>query len=433
LLSDEERRQVLEEWNDTETAYPSDKCVHELFEEQVERTPAAVAVVHEERELSYGELNTRANQLAHYLRELGVKPDGRVAICVERGIEMVVGLLAVLKAGGAYVPLDPAYPAERLRYMLEDSAPTVLLTQRRLRRLFDGLNSALPLIDLDTNPPAWADRPKNNPDRVGVGLTPEHLAYVIYTSGSTGRPKGVMIEHRGLCNQLMATRTQWRLRSEDRVLQFASLTFDVSAEEVFCALASGATLVLRSNAWLTRANEFWSLCEKRRVSIADLPMRFWRQISREKAAKIPLCIRLMTTGGESVDQDSLIDWFARNGHLPKLLICYGPSETTINATIHEPTPSSSTCQSIGRPMANARIYILDEQGQPVPIGVAGEIHIGGVGVARGYLNRPELTAERFVRDPFASKAGARMYKTGDLGRWLPDGTIEFLGRNDFQV
>jgi amino acid adenylation domain-containing protein len=423
----------LEEWNDTKAEFPSDKCIHELFEEQVKRMPGAVAVVHEKREISYGELNARANQLAHYLRKLEVKPDGRVAICMVRGIEMIVGLLAVLKAGGAYVPLDPAYPAERLSAMLGDIAPTVLLTQGRLQVIFTGVNENLTVIDLATKVSQWANQPDTNPDRASVGLTPEHLAYVIYTSGSTGRPKGVMIEHRGVCNQITALRIKWRLCAEDRILQFVSFAFDVSVEEIFGALLSGATLVLRTDAWLAGAQEFWTLCEKWGVSVVDLPMRFWQQISMDRTTKIPSCIRLLATGGEIVEQKALTAWFKREGHRPKLFNAYGPTETTVNATMHEPTPDDSNWQSIGRPIANTRIYILDGQGEPVPIGVAGEIHIGGVGVARGYLNQPDLTAKCFVAERFSGEAQARMYKTGDLGRWLPDGTIEFLGRNDCQV
>jgi amino acid adenylation domain-containing protein len=433
MLPEWERHLVLHEWNETAAEYPREKCVHELFEEQVERTPEAVAVVFEDATLTYAELNNRANQLGHYLRELGVKPDTRVAICVERGFEMVIGLLAILKAGGAYVPLDPGYPKERLHFILDDSSSALLLTQGHLQRLF--IRGNVPVVDMGIKDvaSAWRSQPETNPDGAGVGLTPEHLAYVIYTSGSTGQPKGVMVQHRGLCNQIAALRTQWRLSAKDRLLQFASVTFDVSVEEVFSALLSGAASVLRTNAWLTGTHEFWALCEKREVSVVDLPVRFWQQISLDRAEKIPSCVRLLVTGGEAVDRKALVSWFERDSHLPILFNAYGPTETTINATIHELAPDPTHWQSIGRPLANTRVYILDGHQQPVPVGVVGELYIGGAGVARGYLNRTELTAERFLLDPFVERPGARMYKTGDLGRWSMHGMIEFLGRNDFQV
>ena len=433
MLGEGEREQVLYEWNETKAEFPSGKCVHELFEEQVRRSPEATAVAFEEEELSYRELNARANRLAHYLRELGVKPDERVAICVERGFEMIVGLLAILKAGGAYVPLDPAYPEERLRYMLTDSDPAALLTKGHLQGLFTAASATLPVIDLAAVTPRWKDQPETNPDRASIGLTSGHLAYVIYTSGSTGMPKGVMLEHRGLTNQIKAMQGELRLSSGDRMLQFASVAFDVSAEEIFCTLLAGAVLVLRSENWLTDASEFWLLCARQNLSVIDLPTRFWQQISNGGTEDIPRCIRLAITGGELVSQDSLRSWFEGRGHRPKLLIAYGPTEATINTTIHEPTSNPSTWESIGRPIANTRIYILDGNRQPVPVGVTGELYIGGAGVARGYLKRPELTAERFVADPFVEESGARMYRTGDLGRWRKDGTIEFLGRNDLQV
>ena len=434
MLPESERHQLLYEWNDTKTEFPADKCVHQLFEEQAAQRPEAVAVVHEDRELSYGELNRRANQLAHYLRELDIRPDIRVAICLERSFEMIVALLAVLKAGGAYVPMDPAYPAERLGYLLEDSAPAALLTQGHLQGLFTAASATLPVIDLAAVTPRWKDQPETNPDHASIGLTSGHLAYVIYTSGSTGMPKGVMLEHRGLTNQIKAMQGELRLSSGDRMLQFASVAFDVSAEEIFCTLLAGAVLVLRSENWLTDASEFWLLCARQNLSVIDLPTRFWQQISNGGTEEdIPRCIRLATTGGELVSQDSLRSWFERRGHRPKLLIAYGPTEATINTTIHEPTSNPSTWESIGRPIANTRIYILDGNRQPVPVGVTGELYIGGAGVARGYLNQEELTAERFVADGFSGTAGARLYRTGDLGRWLADGNIEFLGRNDFQV
>jgi amino acid adenylation domain-containing protein len=429
LLSAAERHRVLAEWNATGAEYPAGVCVHELFQEQVERTPGRVAVVFGREQLTYAQLNARANQLAHHLRGLGVGPDARVALCVERGPATVVGLLAILKAGGAYVPLDPAYPQERLEHMLHDSAPLAVLTQARIRDRVDG--AGVPVLSLDEDAGRWAAESEADPERGELG--PEHLAYVIYTSGSTGVPKGVMIEHRNVCHQAAAIQGAFGLTERDRSLQFASVTFDASVEEIFGALLTGAALVLRDDAWLAGAEAFWSRCEEHRVTVVDLPTRFWQLLVDEPAAAVPRCVRLVVIGGEAVDASSLGAWFRRDGHRPRLLNTYGPTETTVNATLREVDADPARWRSIGGPVANTRVYVLDGGRKPVPVGVAGELYVGGAGVARGYLDRPELTAERFVEDPFSGRPGARMYRTGDLARWLPDGTVEFLGRNDFQV
>ncbi|MCU1347978.1 MAG: non-ribosomal peptide synthetase, partial [Acidobacteria bacterium] len=429
------RRQVVEELNATHASFPTDRCVHELFEAQVATSPDAVAVVQGEIELSYAELNARANQLAHYLLELGVKPDGLVAICVERSVEMVVGLLAVLKAGGAYVPLDPAYPVERLRQTLEDSGSAVLLTQGRLQGLFAGRYE---VIDLSAAVPPWASLPDTNPDRSSAGPKPEHLAYVIYTSGSTGVPKGVMVEHGSLANLAWAAAREYELGSADRVLQFASIAFDAAAEEIYPTLSTGGTLILRTEEMLISAREFLLQCEQLGISVLDLPTAYWHVLVDALGsgqARLPGSVRLVIIGGEAAAASALKTWHRAAGERPRLVNSYGPTETTVVATLQTLTPDTfaSGAVPIGRPIANTAIYILDSLGRPVPSGVVGEMHIGGVQVARGYLNRPELTAERFVADPFSGEPAARMYKTGDLGRWLPDGNIEFLGRNDFQV
>jgi amino acid adenylation domain-containing protein len=433
LMSDDERRQVMVAWNDTARDYPQDLCIHELFEQQAARTPQAPAVEYEGKSLSYRELNMQANRLAHHLRGLGVGPDERVAVCVRRGPEMVVAILAVLKAGGAYVPLDPDYPSERLQYMLADSAPRVLLTQAGLCGPLE-LPAGLAVLELDEGQRAWEKLPAGNPDRAAMGLTPRHLAYVIYTSGSTGRPKGVMVEHRGVCNYITALQEYCGLGRSDRVLQFSSLNFDASAEEIFGALLCGATLVLRTQAWLSDAQAFWRLCGQSRISVVDLPMRVWQQMTQGRPAPIPAEVRLVIIAGEAVDAGAMQDWLSREQPRPRLLNAYGPTETTMIVTVDEPSSADPVPQSIGRPLANTRIYLLDRHGEPVPVGVAGEICIGGVQVARGYLNRPELTRLHFVPDPFAAgEVDALMYRSGDLGRWLPDGRIEFLGRNDQQV
>jgi len=421
---------------DMREALSGESCLHELFEQQVQRTPSATAVEHEDRRLTYAELNRRSNQLAHYLRESGVGQETRVAICAERSVDVIVAILAALKAGAAYVPLDPAYPAERLHFMLKDSGSTVLLTQSHLRPLFAGLDKNLLLLD-PTNDDAWRDRPQINPHRADVKLASQQLAYVIYTSGSTGTPNGVMVEHRSVSHHVTALRTQWQICAQDRILQFASLSFDVSVEEIFVALLSGATLVLRSQGWLAGARAFWSLAEQRGITVMDLPMRFWKQLATDRSARIPSSVRLLIIGGEAVGRQALEDWFERDGGgdgaVPVLWNAYGPTETTINATLQRLDKNPSTWNSIGRPLVNTRVYILDEQLQPALVETTGELYIAGPGVARGYLGRPDLTAQRFVPDPFTEEAGGRMYKTGDVGRWLPDATIEFQGRGDFQV
>ncbi len=433
LLTEAERRQLLVDWNDTAAWFPRDKCIHELFEAQAAATPQALAVVCGQDRLTYAELNAEANRLAHHLGELGVRPDALVAICVERNVKMVVGLLAILKAGGAYVPLDPAYPQERLAFMLDDSSPVALLTQGRLEGLFREAAVAVPVIDLDAEFPPWASRPDSNPASREEGLSPRHLAYMIYTSGSTGRPKGAMIEHRGVCNLITDYKNRYKICAEDRILQFITMSFDASVQEIFGALLTGAALVLRSDDWIVDAKKFWALCDENGVSVVTLPTLFWQQLVQDEQAVIPTSISKIIFGGEAVSSKMLATWFERKSHRPKLFNEYGPTETTVMATVHELSADSLNWQSIGRPISNTRIYILDANKQPVPIGLMGELFIGGIGMARGYLNRPELTEERFVADPFTEETDARMYKTGDLARWRADGTIEFLGRNDFQV
>ncbi|QNM97394.1 non-ribosomal peptide synthetase [Chitinimonas koreensis] len=423
-------RAQLDRWAGHAAELPREACLHELFEAQARRAPEAIALLHGERQLSYAELDARAERLAQRLRQFGVAPDARVALHARRSPELVVALLAILKAGGAYVPLDPDYPAERLAQMLADSGPVALLYQGGLPdELARALDPALPKLDLDQ--PDFGD---TDPVSAKAAERPVahagNLAYVIYTSGSTGVPKGVMVEHRSVVNQVTALAARLGLEAGQRMLQFASPSFDASVEEVFATLASGATLVLRSDAWLADAATFWDLCAAQRIAVVDLPTQFWTQLALARRP-IPTCVRWAIIGGEAVGEAALRAWFDGPGSRPRLLNTYGPTEATVSATALE-VAGVGDWRSIGRPSAKVVVRILDALGQLVPVGVAGELHIGGVQLARGYLNRPELTAERFVDDPFG-EPGERLYKTGDLARWKADGTIDYLGRNDFQV
>ena len=433
VLPAAERHQVVVEWNATEADYPHDKCIHELFELQVARTPDAAAVVHEDRHLTYAELNAKANRLAHYLRGLGVKPDARVAICVERSFDMVVGLLAILKAGGAYVPLDPAYPVERLAFMLKDSEPLALLTGGQAKTALKSHTDKLQVIDLELDAPLWANQLDTNPDCASLEMTSRQLAYVIYTSGSTGMPKGAMNEHRGVVNRLLWMQSEYGLDVHDAVLQKTPFSFDVSVWEFFWPLMTGARLVMarpeghKDPAYLAEIIQSENI-----TTLHFVPSMLQLFLDSDVAAKCLGIVRVMCSG-EALPA-SLVHRFHERLPGVELHNLYGPTEAAVDVTAWPCLPDGKlTSVPIGRPIANTQIYILDARGQPTPIGVAGEIFIGGVQVGRGYLNRPELTAERFLRDPFAKEPNARMYRTGDLGRWRADGAIEYLGRNDFQV
>ena len=399
ILTDSERSQVLREWNKTKADFPSGLCAHELFEQQVRRAPEAVAVVHEGESLSYGNLNRRANQLARLLRRLGVKPDGRVAICVERSIDMIIAVLAVWKAGGAYVPLDPVYPSERLRWMLQDSGATMLLTEIPYVARFGGIPASVSVLDIRIGDAASARESPSDLKCSVIGLTSQHLAYVIYTSGLTGASKGVMVEHAGLCNLVEAQLRTLAVQSESRVLQFASLSFDASVFEIVMALCKGASLHLPPGGAVLAGESLNRFVLQHGITHATLPPAVLTALPETVDLET---VRTLIVAGDTVTA-SLVERFAKGR---RMLNAYGPTEATVWASLYECRESELRDPPIGRPIANNQIYTLDAHAQPVPVGVTGEIYIGGAGVARGYLNRPELTAERFLEGPFREGNGS---------------------------
>ncbi|RMT41054.1 amino acid adenylation domain-containing protein, partial [Pseudomonas syringae] len=412
-----EREQLVFGLNATALDYPHEQTIHGLFEAQVERTPQAVAVVHGQQRLTYRELNAQANRLAHALRKQGVQPDSRVGICVERGVEMVVGLLAILKAGGGYVPLDPAYPVERIAYMLKDSTPAAVLAQSATEALLADVS--VPVINLDLSD--WQDESVQNP-RV-PGLTSAHLAYLIYTSGSTGMPKGVMIEHRNTVNFLTWAHVAFDGSALEKTLFSTSLNFDLAVYECFAPLTSGGSInVVKNVLELQHGNHDIGL-----INTVPSALKALLEIDG-----LPGSVHTVNVAGEALKRNLVESLFEKTG-VQRLCNLYGPSETTTYSSWVAMDRKDGFAPHIGRPVGNTRFYLLNEQQQLVPRGMPGEIYIGGAGVARGYLNRDDLTAERFLKDPFSLSPGARMYRTGDLGRYLPDGNIEYLGRNDDQV
>jgi amino acid adenylation domain-containing protein len=400
-------------------------CLHEFFEQQVARTPEAVAVIYDGRHLSYAELNARANQLAHYLRAQGVGPDVLVGVYVERSLEMVVGLLGILKAGGAYVPLDPAFPRERLAFMLKDSQAPVLLTQRHL--LAQLPSDGVQVVTLDADWVAISGHARESPNS---GVRPETLAYVIYTSGSTGLPKGVAIEHGSVVNFLASMRREPGLRTGDRLLAATTLSFDIAGLELYLPLTVGGCVDLVSREMAADPVQLRERLADSGVTVMQATPASWRmlvEIGWEQAPALKvLC------GGEALGRELANALLARAREVWNL---YGPTETTIWSAVYklESEQGAGSAVPLGRPIANTQLYVLDEVMQPVPVRVAGELYIGGAGLARGYLSRPDLTAEKFVPDPFGGETGGRLYRTGDLVRYLANGRLEFLGRVDHQV
>jgi amino acid adenylation domain-containing protein len=442
LLSAVDREQLLVEWNQTVVQYPQESCLHQLFEAQAERTPDTTAAVFEDEEWSYAELNSCANQLAHYLKGLGVGPEVCVGILLDPSLEAVTAMLATLKAGGYYLPLDRAYPAERLAFMLEDSGARLLLTKNPIERLPE---TAVPTIYLDAEAESIARCDIENPE---ANISPENLAYITYTSGSTGIPKGVLITHGSLVNHSLSVARAYELQASDRVLQFASLSFDVSAEELYPTWLSGATVVFCDSDVKASIREFVEFLGAKQVTVANVPTSYWQEWTTRLSSlekPVPESLRLAIVGSERVPVEMWAEWQRVVGRKVVLCNAYGLTEATItntifhpsveesgdNATAARPLKSLSGSVPIGRPIANTEIYLLDEQLQPLPAGVTGEMYISGAGLARGYHNNSDLTASRFIPHPFRS--GARLYRTGDLLRYLADGTLEYVGRRDEQV
>jgi amino acid adenylation domain-containing protein len=434
IMAEPERRQIIRAWNDSVEDYPKEKCIHELFEAQAERTPEAIALEYQDQRITYRELDRKANQLAHYLVHLGIGREKRVGICIERSIEMVVGLMGILKAGGAYVPLDPAYPKERLRFTLEDAQVAVLLTHEKLVddrgwRMEDGdppssiLDPRLQVVFVDRDLPMIEQQSDENPI---IQIDSHNLAYVIYTSGSTGLPKGVQIAHRSLVNCVWCMQQQFGLTAEDKWLALTTLGFDITGLEIFLPLITGARVVLAAREEVLDGKMLARRLRQGGVTVMQATPSAWKLLldagwRGDEGLKI-LC------GGEVLSRP-LADQLLEGG--ASLWNLYGPTETTIWSTMAKVQAGAGPV-SLGRPIANSQTYILDSRLQPVPVGVHGELYIGGAGLARDYLNRPQLTAEKFLPNPFGG-AGSRLYRTGDLARYLPDGSIEFLGRADQQV
>ena len=425
LLPQAEREKIIVEWNQTAMDYPKDRCVSELVQEQAERAPESIAVVSREWALTYRQLNERANQLAHYLKTQGVEANTPVAICVERSAEMVIGILGILKAGGAYLPLDPGYPKDRLAFMIEDSGAEVLLTQQRLCEPVPFAMPGCIRFCLDSDWPGLERFSRDNPRN---SATADDLAYIIYTSGSTGRPKGVALKHAGLLNLVFWHRRSYRVTEADKATLVAGVGFDASVWELWPYLTAGASLHIPDEETRLLPDKLRDWLVEREIDLTFVPTPLAEAMLTLKwPAKVGL--RAMLTGGDRLTR-----------HLPRLLPFalinhYGPTENTVVTTYAEVGMAKEENQAppIGRPIDNTRVYVLDPSLEPVPVGVPGELYIAGDGLAPGYLNQPELTAEKFIANPFSDDPASRLYKTGDMARYLADGTIEFIGRNDTQV
>jgi amino acid adenylation domain-containing protein len=418
MLTDAERRQILVDWNNTSCGYPSDNSLHQLFEQQVEQSPDAVAVVYGDQKLTYRQLNVRANQLARYLIKLGVGPEVLVGICLERSLEMIIGLLGILKAGGAYVPIDPSYPKERTAIMMNDAQVSILLTQITLRNLLP--ERAVRVVCLDEEA---SEISQHDVSSFKSGATARNLAYVLFTSGSTGRPKGIAIEHRSVVALVQWARHIFPAEDISGMLGSTSISWDLSVFELFVALSWGGTVILVENALQlpeSPARDEVTLINTVPSAIAELV----------RLGGIPESVRTVNLAGEPLPTQ-LVDQLYQLSHIQRVYDLYGPGEDTTYSTFT--LRRAGGPELIGRPINNSQTYLVDAHLQPVPIGVIGEIYMGGDGLARGYFNRADLTAESFIPDPFSNEPGTRLYKTGDMARYLPDGNIQYLGRIDHQV
>ena len=426
LLSATDKQQILLDWNATEVDYPKDRFIHQLFEAQVEKTPNAVAVMFEEHALSYAELNSKANQLAHYLRSKGVGPDVLVGICLERSLEMVIGLLGIMKAGGAYVPLDPGYPQDRLDFMLHDVGTPIVLTQVACLEKLAASTATILCLDSEWDEVAKAS--DANPD---IPLMPENLAYCIYTSGSTGQPKGAGVPHQGILNRLQWMQEQYALDQTDRILQKTPYSFDVSVWEFFWPLMTGAKLIVARPEQHKDSLALIDTITALQVTTIHFVPSMLQVFIDTPGVESCTSLKRVICSGEALPADLVVRFQQK---LPaELHNLYGPTEASVDVSYWACLPGSSeTAIPIGRPIDNITLYILDRQLHPVLVGTPGELHIGGIGLGRGYLNRPGLTAEKFIPNPYCP-VGSRLYKTGDLVRYRPDGTIDYLGRNDFQI
>ncbi len=423
LLSDPERQQLLVGWNDTWTAYPQDCCLHELIEAQVEQTPQAIAAVFEDKSLTYRDLDSRANQLAHYLRNrCGVEPETRIGLALDRSLAMVVAILGILKAGAAYIPLDPEYPPERLAFVLEDAQAPVLITQAKLREHMSAHQATIVYLDTD-----WAQIAKESAHPPRNWVMAHNLAYIIYTSGSTGKPKGVQIAHQAVVNFMHSMRMQPGLTRQDTLLTVTSISFDIAGLELFLPLLVGARLHIASREVTRDSEQLAYLLDSSGASIMQATPTTWRLLL-ELAWQSNRGLRMLC-GGEALPPELARQLIETGATLWNM---YGPTETTIWSAIYRVEAVERTVP-LGHPIANTQIYVLDTLLEPVPIGVSGDLYIGGAGLSRGYLHRPDVTAERFLPNPFGALPGMRLYKTGDLARYQANGSLEFLGRNDHQV
>ena len=424
ILTKLEKRQLLVDWNATNRDHPNDKCLHQWFEEQVEKTPDAVAVVFEDKQLTYRELNQQANQLAHHLRRLGVGPETGVGICLERSLEMIVTILGVLKTGGAYIPLDPCFPKERLAFICEDTGMPVLLSEERLLQSLPQLGATVVCLDRD-----WEHISRESTHNPKSGVAAENLAYIIYTSGSTGTPKGVQVPHCAVGNVLTDVKASIGVSEQDAIPLVANICFDISVLEMFLPLIAGGRLVVASLQVVTDGKRLHDMLSANSITVMNATPATWRLLLQADWTGMDELTIL--SGGEALQTELALELLSRGRAVWNL---YGPTETTIysSGAVYR-LESYSPTVAIGRPIANTQFYILDEHLQPLPVGVAGQLYIGGVGLTRGYLKRADLTAASFLPDPFSNVPGARLYRSSDLARYLPDGNIEFLGRVDHQI